>query len=182
METGMRTHLDLWQQDHHNYRRLLDLLQSQVKEFSSGGSPDYEVMLEVLHYMTAGPDKLHHVHEDIAYSLVALKEPTLSSVVSTLEEQHRAIVASGLRLVVGLSAIVDGSIVTRESINEQAQTYVSHLQEHLKLEEIKLFPALRIHTECLAPLPPVGSIADPLTDPKNSERYGAVRACLQRPS
>lgn len=109
---------------------------------------------------------MHHTHEDIAYTLVARKEPKLSSTVKTPKEQHRA--------------IVEGSVVPRESIDEQAQTYVSHLREHLLLEELKLFPALRVHTECLASLPPVDSIFNPLTDPKNSERYGAVRTRLQQ--
>ena len=63
----MNRHIRKWQAEHANYRRLLDLLRSETERFTAGGQPDYELMSDVVHYMTQYPDRFHHPREDVAF-------------------------------------------------------------------------------------------------------------------
>jgi len=60
--------LSRWHAEHANFSKLLDLLERQVASFHDGGSPDYELMLEIMYYMTHYPDVLHHPKEDLVFA------------------------------------------------------------------------------------------------------------------
>ncbi len=176
----MNAHLTIWLSDHRRYRSLLGLLESQIGEFLAGGSPDYELMLDIMHYMTECPDRLHHVHEDDAYSALAEKHPEFEPTTSRLQEQHREIVASGLELVRSLKAIVEGTMMARETVDSKASAYVTQLREHLLLEEYKLFPVLERNNDCLDHLPLARIDSDPLFGTAPSERYQPILTLLER--
>lgn len=174
----MNIHLRTWLADHHNYRALLALLEEQLSEFLIDGSPDYELMLDIMHYLGECPDQLHHVHEDNAYAALAAKHPEFKAVVTQLHQQHKEIIASGLQLASGLRSIVSGNMMAREQINSKAKAYAALLQDHLLVEEKELFPALQQNVDCLSRLPGVSPAKDPVFGTVDAERYRSIRKRL----
>ena len=70
----MNTTLATWHTDHANFARLLDLLEAQLDLFHRGETPHYELMLDIMFYMTHYPDVLHHPKEDMAFTRIRERE------------------------------------------------------------------------------------------------------------
>lgn len=132
-----------WKAEHENFRRLLDLVDSQVAVFHRGDQPDYGLMLDVMHYMTHYPDRYHHPLEDGACRLLLKRDPDFSDPVDELARQHAQIAESGTRLVKDLNAIVDGAFMQRAAVEDDAQRYTRTMRRHMQSEEEAIFPALQ---------------------------------------
>ena len=48
----------LWHAEHANFAKLLDLLEGQLDLFHKCESPDYELMLDIMFYMTPLPGRV----------------------------------------------------------------------------------------------------------------------------
>jgi hypothetical protein len=101
----------LWHTEHVNFAALLDLLEGQLDIFQRGGPPDYELMLDIMFYMTHYPDVLHHPKEDLAFAKIRAREVSARPIVDNLAEQHARLKADGNALVLALDDIVNGSII-----------------------------------------------------------------------
>ena len=51
--------------------RVLNLLEQVGESARAGEDPDFELVDEIMRYMTIYPDAVHHPKEDIVYPLVA---------------------------------------------------------------------------------------------------------------
>ena len=60
----------LWHAEHVNFAQLLDLLEGQLDLFHKGESPYYELMLDIMFYMTHYLNQLHHPKEDSAFARI----------------------------------------------------------------------------------------------------------------
>ena len=67
MESEARTLMKELRQDHRNMSIVLDVLEDVVREASSGHDPDFELVDEIMRYMTVYPDAVHHPKENIIY-------------------------------------------------------------------------------------------------------------------
>ena len=56
----MQYTLMLWHADHVNFGRLLNLLESELQLAHDRGTADYDLMLDIMHYMLHYSDTLHH--------------------------------------------------------------------------------------------------------------------------
>ena len=70
----MQYSLMLWHADHVNFGRLLNLLEGQLQLLHDDGSPDYELMLDIMYYMTHYSDLLHHPKEDIVFARIKARD------------------------------------------------------------------------------------------------------------
>src|SRR5215468_7744826 len=104
----------LWHTEHVNFAALLDLLEVQLDRFHRGEAPDYELMLDVMFYMTHYPDVLHHPKEDLAFERIAERDAAARQTVDTLSGEHSLLKRDGDALVIALDDIVNGSITSRE--------------------------------------------------------------------
>jgi hemerythrin-like domain-containing protein len=57
----------VWRAEHLNFAKLLDILEEQLQRFHTGDEPNYELMLDIMFYMTHYSDLLHHPREDLAF-------------------------------------------------------------------------------------------------------------------
>jgi len=64
-EIAMPDTLAQWHTEHVNFAKLLNLLEAELDLFHKGDSPNYELMLDIMFYMTHYPDVLHHPREDL---------------------------------------------------------------------------------------------------------------------
>ncbi len=56
MQSEARTLMKELREDHRNMAVVLDLLDDAVRQAASGGDPDFELVDEIMRYMTVYPD------------------------------------------------------------------------------------------------------------------------------
>ena len=71
--------LVLWHADHVNFGRLLSMLESELDLVHEGGSPDYEMMLDIMYYMTHYSDAVHHPKEDLLFARIRARDETVAA-------------------------------------------------------------------------------------------------------
>ncbi len=173
----------LWNRDHANFAVLLDLLERQLDLFHAGESPDYDLMSDIMFYMTHYTDLIHHPREDLAFARIREREPGVETVVDELSAQHSELKHAGNALIRALEDIVNGSITSRAGLEIPARAYVETFRDHMRREETALLP---LATSLLRPRDwsaidaEIRHIEDPLFGQNGEERYAALRAQISR--
>lgn len=173
----MSGHTLKWQAEHANYHKLLDLLQSQTELFVHGEQPDYELMSDIVYYMTQYPDRFHHPREDVAFRQLLARDPTMESVVSELAGQHRRISESGVILAADLNAAAAGAMMTRATLEADVRKYVAFLKDHMNIEECEIFPRLAellAETDWFLVDSAIHFVADPIFGDSVQERFRTI--------
>jgi hemerythrin-like domain-containing protein len=139
MSNDIKQILGELRQDHRNMTLLLNMIEQESNHLYDGGDSDFEVIRDVMHYMTVYPDAVHHPKEDRLYAELKAVRPDLSAGFDRITLDHRAISESGLRLRDELDSIGAGSFVRRKSLVADALRYVNSLRSHMQWEELDLF-------------------------------------------
>jgi hemerythrin-like domain-containing protein len=126
-------------EDHRNMSIMLDLLGRQVDHISNGERPDYELIHDIMRYMTVYSDAVHHPKEDLLYSSMIARQPALAAEFERVEPEHREIADLGICLRNDIEAVASGAAVKRERIIEDTSDYVRTLRQHMAWEEEDLF-------------------------------------------
>lgn len=132
--------LDDLRADHGNMMVMLDLLGHELDRIRDGERPDYEMLHDIMRYMTVYSDAVHHPKEDLVYASLKLTSPKLSRRLENVEEEHREIAKLGETLRNDIEAIASGAAVTRDRIIADTTDYIRRLREHIEWEEEDLFP------------------------------------------
>jgi len=172
-----------WQGEHVNFATLLDLLEDQLDLFHQAKKPDYQMMLDIMFYMTHYPDVLHHPREDLAFARISELEVSSRPIVDDLTEQHVRLKEFGEALVRSLENIVDGSITSRERVEVPGRAYIAEFRSHMRKEEEAILPlAAKVLSE--ADWATIGAairhIDDPLFGAKGQQRYASLRQEIAR--
>lgn len=138
----MSQHVIEWQREHANFVRLLELLEAQVELFQGGQRPDYDLMLDVMHYMTRYADRFHHAKEDLAFQRLGRHQPGVTAMAAALNRQHAEMAAAGARLVAELRAVMHGAMLPRQAVASQACDYAACLRRHIEREQREFYPLL----------------------------------------
>jgi len=131
--------LDDLHEDHRNMAVMLDLLERETGRIREGENPDYELLHDIMRYMTVYSDAVHHPKEDIVYSAMKAKRPELAEGLERVEPEHEDIARLGETLRNDVEAVASGATVTRERIIEDSTDYVHRLRAHMLWEEEDLF-------------------------------------------
>ncbi len=121
-------------QDHRNMARLLKPVERESNNIYEGDEPDYELIHDVMHYMTVYPDAVHHPKEDRLYAELKTARPDLAAGFERITIDHRSISEAGIRLREDLISINAGSFLTRKSVVANALRYVNMLRDHMQWE------------------------------------------------
>jgi hemerythrin-like domain-containing protein len=173
----------IWHAEHANFATLLDLLEGQLDLFHQGESPDYDMMLDIMFYMTHYTDVMHHPREDLAFARIKEREGSAGAIVEELNGQHLRLKDSGNALVHALDDIINGSITSREHVEAPGRAYVSEFRRHMQTEETAILPlaAKVLHGRDWAAInAAIRDIDDPLFGSKGEERYAALRRQIAR--
>jgi hemerythrin-like domain-containing protein len=182
-EAAMQYMLMLWHADHLKFGQLLNLLESQLQRVHDGGSPDYELMLDIMYYMTHYSDVLHHPKEDLVFAVVKARAPDFGDIVDDLTRQHAQLRDMGGTLVRTLDDVVNGSMVPRERLEAAARVYVSALRAHMRTEENEVLPAaerLLSATDWTDIDAAIAKFDDPLFGSEAHDRYARLRVQIER--
>jgi hemerythrin-like domain-containing protein len=173
----------LWHAEHLNFAALLELLERQLELFHKGMAPDYELMLDIMFYMTHYPDVLHHPKEDLAFAKIKERDATARGIVDQLAEQHARLKSSGDALALALDDIVNGSITTREHVESPGRAYIAAFRNHMNCEETTILPlAAKVlqDNDWAAIDAAILRIDDPLFGKDQEGRYASLRRQIAR--
>ena len=179
----MSDSIALWHAEHANFATLLDLLEGQLDLFHKGEKPDYELMLDIMFYMTDYSDVLHHPKEDLAFARIKEREVNARPLVDELTEQHARLKEFGDALVRALDDIVNGSITSRERVEVPGRAYIADFRSHMLKEETAILPLaakLLRDRDWAAIDAAIRHIDDPLFGKNVEERYAALRRQIAR--
>jgi hemerythrin-like domain-containing protein len=179
----MQYTLMLWHADHTNFGRLLAMLERELETVGGNGTPDYQLMLDILYYIEHYSDALHHPKEDLVFARVGERNADVRELVAALSRQHVDLREMNETLQRELEDVVNGSIVSREHITALGQAYIGAFREHMRTEESRILP--------LADLVLTGrdwdevdttmaNFDDPLFGHHVQERYAALRQHINR--
>jgi len=118
---------------------LLNLLEREANLIYDNEEPDYELIQDVMRYMTLYPDAVHHPKEDRLYAELKAARPDLSAGFDRITLDHRGIAELGTRLRDELESINSGAVVRRKTIVADALRYVNTMRNHMQWEELDLF-------------------------------------------
>lgn len=126
-------------QDHRNMAIMLNLLELQSARIHDGGEPDFELLHDILSYLTVYSDAVHHPKEDLIYAKLWSRGPQVSAGLDCVEEEHREIAKLGHVLRRDIEAIIAGAAVKRDLVIADTFAYAEHLRNHMRWEEDDLF-------------------------------------------
>lgn len=139
MGSDTRQLLEELREDHRNMALVLNVLENVTDSAQSGDDPDFELVDEIMRYMTIYPDAVHHRKEDMVYDELKKNRSDLTDGLDDVSAEHREIAALGTKLRDDVEAINAGAAVRREHFVEDASEYVQRLRKHMQWEEEDLF-------------------------------------------
>lgn len=126
-------------QDHRNMSLMLDLLEQESNRLFDGEDTDFELLHDIMLYMTVYPDAVHHPKEDRVYAELKAVRPDLSIGFDRITVDHRNIEELGLKLRNDIASVISGSMVPKNSVVADSLRYVNTLRGHMQWEELDLF-------------------------------------------
>ena len=130
-------------EDHQSMVRLLDVLADGVCSVRDGGAPDFDLIEEVLTYMTDYPDLFHHPVEDVIFEALRTREPKLSDIIGDLPAEHRQLCQLTRRFSTAIQNILLDEELPRNWVAEVGGDYLTFARRHMMMEEVTLFPLAR---------------------------------------
>lgn len=129
-------------EDHKNIGKLLDFLDAQIDRAAQGEQPDFELMFDVMHYMTTYPDIYHHPFEDRIFEKLGRHEEW-RPLTEEAHAEHEYLTQRGQRFLDVIQTVLSEVMLERDVFVAKAREYVQRQREHLDREEGALFPAAR---------------------------------------
>ena len=169
--------------DHRNMVMLLDLLGAEIDRLAASVEPDYDVVRDIMLYVTEYPDVVHHPKEDIIYRHLKSLRPEICTELERVETDHQNIKESGLKLRNSVEAISIGANLNRDELIEKFHHYVEQFREHMYWEETELFSLvdeLRHFGDWSEVVLKNNEISDPLFGSRVERKYGRLLARIQQ--
>ena len=126
--------------DHENTATLLDILSDQIERVRRTEKPDYDLMRDIMHYMTTYPDGFHHPMEDAVIEKLIERDPSCRNFALSIVKEHADLAKKSRLCLEMLLKLIDGEVVLRKDIVARGTDYIQTLQSHMNREEERLFP------------------------------------------
>lgn len=128
-------------QDHSNIRELLGLLARELDAVSDASGGDFELMRDIMVYMTRYPDHTHHPKEDLMFGRMRERgvTPDTEATIEKLLREHVALAEKGSIVRDMLIGVVDGALVERDALVAAGRDYADFLSYHARLEDETVF-------------------------------------------
>ena len=126
--------------DHGNLSHLLATLEEQMDVVHAEENADFELMHDIMVYMTHYPDHTHHPLEDLVFQKLARRDKSAHGVVARLEREHAGLTDKGQQFMEMLRLVVDGAMVERDKLEETGRDYIAFLSSHMEVDDSDAFP------------------------------------------
>ena len=161
-------------EDHINLSKISAVVAAELAVLEGGTHPDYELLEDVMSYVTGYPDTYHHPTEDIVFARLRLVAPEAGRDIDALLAEHDELIACGREFLETIRAIEEEAVVARVDFLAKGRGYIDLLTAHMNREEAGLF---RLAAERLDVLDweeisaRVEAIEDPLFGPAVNADY-----------
>ena len=127
--------------DHRNIRDLLGLLAREIDAVDDASGGDFELMRDIMVYMTRYPDHTHHPKEDLMFERMRKRgvAPDTEATIGKLLREHASLAKKGSTFRDMLTGVVDGALVEREALVAAGRDYTDFLRYHARLEDETVF-------------------------------------------
>ncbi|ESQ08182.1 MAG: hypothetical protein N838_03185 [Thiohalocapsa sp. PB-PSB1] len=132
--------LNRLEEDHRRLTQIMGLLEGLLDRFHDGEEPDYELLAELLEYMTDYADQVHHPSEDLIFEQLLAKTDQGQEVLRRLMLQHQALAQLNRRFRESLEGIVHEEVLPRDEVEIQGRELLATLRSHMLLEDNEGFP------------------------------------------
>ena len=139
-ENGMSAIMEQLKADHGNISRLLATLEEQISVVHAEENADFELMYDIMLYMTHYPDHTHHPMEDLVFRKLVSHDDSAEDVVTQLAREHEGLAEKGRHFREMLRHVVDGAMVERDVLEKTGRDYVAFLRSHMEIEDSDAFP------------------------------------------
>ena len=126
--------------DHGNISHLLSTLEAQMKVVHEEENADFELMHDIMMYMTHYPDHTHHPMEDLMFQRLVGHDRSAGDLVARLEREHVGLAEKAKRFLEMLRHVVDGALIEREVLESTGHDYIGFLRSHMEIEDSDAFP------------------------------------------
>ncbi|MDH3316041.1 MAG: hemerythrin domain-containing protein [Gammaproteobacteria bacterium] len=126
--------------DHDNVARMLDILDKQLDNVQQMKIADFDLMRDVMHYMTKYPDRTHHPLEDLVVHKLIERDSSVRAMGENILREHESLAKKGRTFLDMLVRVTDGAMVLREDVEAAGRDYVAFLRSHMEKENERLFP------------------------------------------
>ncbi|MDH3420196.1 MAG: hemerythrin domain-containing protein, partial [Gammaproteobacteria bacterium] len=126
-------------EDHINMSKIAALVAAELAVIEDGTHPDYELLENIMSYVTAYPDTYHHPTEDIVFARLRHVAPEAGRDIDVLLAEHEELVAYGREFLETIRAIEEEAVVTRADFLAKGRGYLDLLTSHMNREEAGLF-------------------------------------------
>ena len=127
-------------EDHRNFAVLLEIVAEEATAARKGGDPDFELLADIMHYMSGYSDAIHHPAENRVYELLARSQADDALGLGRVEVEHRELTEMTRDFRNLCDAGKSGAALRRERLVDAADAYIKRLGEHIAWEEKELFP------------------------------------------
>jgi hemerythrin-like domain-containing protein len=172
--------LDDLHEDHKNIARVLALLNHELETLANTHSPDYELVEDIMRYVTGYPDTHHHPTEDIVFQHLKERAPETAADIAAILAEHHRLVEAGTKFLKAIEAVEHEAMMPRTRLLALGRAYAELLEGHMDSEEGNLFPRARAQlteADWEAIAAEVEARPDPLFGPA---RQAEFRNLLQR--
>ena len=136
----LRDTLETLYSEHRYIASLLDTIEEQEKRMRPGKVPDYNLLLDILDYLTHYPDKYHHPREDMLFAHILESDREFQPSLDRLQREHKTLHHYNTELFNELTRIADGRPVEQASLKQSIQRYLSGYRKHMDYESTQIFP------------------------------------------
>lgn len=160
--------------EHANMERLLLILDRQMDTFEEAGTPDYELLQEIVFYFSDFPDKCHHPKEDILAEKLLKTDADRAAPLRGLAEMHEELAQLTNRMAALLDRVMKDAEIPREKVVQATREFIGSQRHHMEMEERHFLPLAETLLSEKALDPPREDIftrQDPLFEEQTEQRY-----------
>lgn len=137
----MSTLLDGLREDHANFGKILNVIESQAEAIREGRAPDLDILVKAVTYFSGYPALFHHPAENAICERLKKARPAVSASVDIILAEHGEV---GARLGAFRRKVEDALAGRRPPDAEFAQAALAFVDaewSHMEKERAHLFPA-----------------------------------------
>ncbi|TNF33688.1 MAG: hypothetical protein EP312_08580 [Gammaproteobacteria bacterium] len=127
--------------EHRYMARIFEAFKEQMALLSEGMPADYNLMYDVMHYISHFPESIHHPREEIVFRKLMEREPDMKDVIEKIFIEHETQVQKGRNVLKLLTEIRrEETDELREQLRVRCDDYLAFHGRHSALEEGKILP------------------------------------------
>lgn len=129
--------------DHSNLTKMMDVFEQQLNDFTKSDQPPYDLLTDLIDYVSNYVDSIHHPIEDQLYQTVLARTDTGRDIMEKLLGDHQVIMNMTRQFRKAMVALKQGSGSSKIEVEKMGWDYANQQRTHQQYEERDAYPILR---------------------------------------